>query len=52
MKYLILPAILITLACMFFCYNLGYEVGKRSIITNPRGTIENLIKDMRSFTHR
>ena len=30
-------------------YKLGYEVGKRSIILNPKGTISDLINDFKRF---
>ena len=36
---------------LIYSYKVGYEVGKRSIITNPKGTIENLIQDFKHITH-
>ena len=41
----ILAIIIGSFLIMSGSYKLGYELGKRSIILNPKGTINDLIKD-------
>ena len=50
MKWIIALFIIFALWGMYLSYDIGYKVGKRSIILNPKGTINDLIKDFKHIT--